>query len=1353
VSDCPFCTYPPARLVLATDLLFAVRDAHPVSEGHTLVIPRRHVATFFDATIEERAAIGEAIVVLKAQLDAELRPRPDGYNVGFNAGEAAGQTVMHLHVHVIPRYTGDVDDPRGGIRGAIPSKRICGDTPPAASKPATTDAVPPTREMDAPSPFVDLPRFVPGQEAHFLDALRRAMQVASEIDILAAFVQHSGITLLAGDLIDALERGAKARILTGDYLGITHPHALARLFTWTTRFENLQVKLFRTADAGSFHPKAYIFVRDEHGTAFVGSSNLSASALTTGVEWNLRSSAAEPGVFRSIRGRFLELFDSSRAETLTAALVADYQSRVRVPPAPEPAPPPPTPHRVQETVLADLARSRSEGHGKGLVVMATGLGKTFLSAFDFQRIGGRRALFIAHREEILDQAADAWARVFPDRSIGMLTGKRKESDSDLVFASVQTLSREQHLRGFPPNHFDYIVIDEFHHAAAASYRKLLAHFTPRFLLGLTATPHRTDGAALLDLCGGHEVARVSLVDGISRGMLVPFRYFGVRDDLEFQDIPWRSGRFDPDALTRMIATRERAAQALREYRSHAPASGRRALVFCCSRRHADFVAQYFSDHGHPAAAVHSGPSSAPRAASLERLRRGELEVICAVDVFNEGVDLPDVNMIVMLRPTESSVIFIQQLGRGLRRGTSVDKRELVVVDFIGNHRAFMVKPMALLALIGREEPPSVALRSIRSGLVLPAGCSVEIETELIDMLERIARTSADDRLIHAYTSFQETHGRRPSAAEIVAQGVNLRLAVKPHGTWFDFVASRDDLGADEAAVLERHRAWFRDLQTIAVQRSHMMIALDELDAMDALHTDVDVAVLAERCRAHLVADPVLRRELEELEAPGGDRAELTRRWRGAALDRFHAAKGFSRRWFRLDADRLVSDLRVTPDDRAIFDAMTGELVQMRLEEHRTNNRTAGRVIEFVTPIELEVGHFGGNPILRFDRKRRPDIPEGEVDVRVDDQTLTLRFTSNAVLGASDREGGPNLLPQLMRRWFGPAAGLAGTRHFVELVRSTTDASAPWQLRARRGAPAIVDVIPFGRVPFYDDLRAACGIAEVQPASHDRATAIAVRASRPIDPKRHFVVRASGSSMDGGPSPIRDGDLVLLEWITVTDPREIESKPVLLTGGRADELMAYLKIPVRKGGRWLLRSTNHDEPDRPIESDVTLRVVGRVLEVVEERTGPVLWGLYDRDAIAELFGHQNNPSWRVGHRDIDVDGQPHTVLMVNLHKGSDVPLEHRYADRFLSREELQWESQVTTTASGAKGQRITGQHKDRRTIHLFVRYKTKDEAGKGEPYTYCGTLQYLRHEGELPMRVWFRLDEPLPEGLFRVWGGG
>ena len=239
-------------------------------------------------------------------------------------------------------------------------------------------------------------------------------------------------------------------------------------------------------------------------------------------------------------------------------------------------------------------------------------------------------------------------------------------------------------------------------------------------------------------------------------------------------------------------------------------------------------------------------------------------------------------------------------------------------------------------------------------------------------------------------------------------------------------------------------------------------------------------------------------------------------------------------------------------------------------------------------------------------------------------------------------------------------------------------------------------------------------------------------------------------MDGGDVPIEDGALVLCAWNTVSNPSDVEGQPVLLTGTAGDDTVAYLKIPVRKDGRWFLRSSNPTVEDQSIDANVTLRVVARVLEVVDERRGPVLWGLYDRDSIAELFGQENNPSWKTGHRDVDMEGNPQTVLMVNLRKPKGTPLEHRYADRFISSSKFQWESQASSTVSGAKGQRIIHHKRDQRAIHLFVRYHTKDAGGSAEPLTYCGTLDYKRHEDEQPIRVWFDLNTPLPDGLWRSW---
>ena len=296
-------------------------------------------------------------------------------------------------------------------------------------------------------------------------------------------------------------------------------------------------------------------------------------------------------------------------------------------------------------------------------MLATGLGKTWLAGFDCDRPEFNRILFVAHREEILDQAVAVFRRVMPNAHFGRLVAEIREIDADLLFASVQTLGRTNHLSGFRPNHFDYIVIDKFHHAAAATYRQIIEYFVPKFLLGLTATPDRTDGADLLGLCQENLVFQADMPDGIGGGHLCPFHYFGVPDEVDYANIPWRNAQFDLNELTAAVATEARAAKALEQFRK---LGGKRCIAFCCSQRHADFMADFFVREGVAAVAVHSGPGSAPRATSLEQLRAGELQVVFAVDMFNEGVDVPTIDTVLMLRPTKSTIIWLQQLGRGLR---------------------------------------------------------------------------------------------------------------------------------------------------------------------------------------------------------------------------------------------------------------------------------------------------------------------------------------------------------------------------------------------------------------------------------------------------------------------------------------------------------------------------------------------------------------------------------------------------------------------------------------------------------------------------------------------------------------
>ena len=371
-----------------------------------------------------------------------------------------------------------------------------------------------------------------------------------------------------------------------------------------------------------------------------------------------------------------------------------------------------------------MEQTRADGFTAGLVVLATGLGKTWLAAFDSDRSEFHRVLFVAHREEILNQAIETFRRIRPKARIGRLAGDRRETEADLLFASVQTLGRFNHLSGFAPNHFDYIVIDEFHHAAASTYRRIIDHFSPKFLIGLTATPERTDGGDLLGLCQENLVFQAGIHEGIEGRHLCPFHYFGVPDDVDYANIPWRNAKFDLDELTAAVATENRAQNAIDHLLK---LGGRRTLGFCCSQRHANFMAAFCNEKGIRAVAVHAGAGSAPRASSLQRLQAGELDIVFAVDMFNEGLDVPTVDTVLMLRPTELTIIWLQQLGRELRLAPEKDR--LVVIDYIGNHRAFVMKLRSLAALtdveVGSRGRIREFLEAVRENTIaLPSGCEV-----------------------------------------------------------------------------------------------------------------------------------------------------------------------------------------------------------------------------------------------------------------------------------------------------------------------------------------------------------------------------------------------------------------------------------------------------------------------------------------------------------------------------------------------------------------------------------------------------------------------------------------------------
>lgn len=1177
----PFRAIPAGEWLAENRSGFAIWDKFPVTPGHALVVPFRQVATWWEAAPDEQADLLALVAEVKMLLD-ELH-HPHGYNVGFNAGAAAGQTVDHLHIHVIPRYDGDVPDPRGGVRHVIPSKgNYLAPAPPDAATGA-----PATELFDARR-----------EESRLKLELLRCLRAEAfdRIDLVVSFIMRSGLDLILDRLEDAVARGARARVLTTDYLDVTDPDALAQLLDLqeATRsgHGSLEARVWQDR-SGSFHPKAYLFwsSTDRVARGFVGSSNLSASGIDGGVEWNLAV-----GQVDRLRAAFEELWADPRSARLDHRLLRDYRARrdprrPRTEPIPigveiEPPRQPVAPTAIQQEALRALEDTRSEGYTAGLVVMATGLGKTWLAAFDSSRPAVRRTLFVAHREEILRQSLEVFRQVRPDAELGIFSGAEKQPDADVVFASIQTLHRR--LGEFEPDAFDYVVVDEFHHAAAETYRRTIDHFRAGFLLGLTATPERMDGADLLALCGDNLVFDCDLVEGIRRGELSPFRYQGLADRTDFEPIPWRNGRFDPEALTRAVETRERADQALEAWRTH---GGGPTVGFCCSITHADHMAGHFTAAGLRAVAVHSGPTSAPRRESVEQLRAGELDVIFTVDVFNEGVDVPEIRTVLMLRPTDSPVVFLQQLGRGLRKAATSGKAHLQVVDFIGNHRSFLAKPRVLLSL-GSARNPTVAeaLEAARRGeFDLPAGCSVAYELEAVDLLAalvRTARTSATDALADYCREYTAEHGYRPTAVQAFRARMNPRSARTRHGHWFALLAELGLLSEAEQAVVEAQGPVLRVLETTSVTKSYKLVTLRALLHDGALRSGTDVATLAATSRDLVTGDPRLVADVRGQKIPdprviAADRWE--RFWRKWPVE--HLTTGADP-LFRLDGDRLLPTFEVPEGSGDTFDALVAELVEWRLAEYllRDSAATGGS-------IRCRVTHADGRPIVMLDRKRYPELPEGWTEVTADGETLRLNLVKIAVNVAERPGESGNALHDLLRSWFGPSAGHPGTRHTVVLRQLGTG----WELRPEGGVGSGEAEV----IPLFPSYEVACGALDA-PAAIAEATTIPLTllAERALDPTRHFVAFASGDSMDGGPDPIAHGDPLLFEWARDVSRADLIGERVLVQQTMPDGVGAVLKRLERGPDGWVLAS---DAPGHPsIAGRADLRIVARLDRRLEAR---------------------------------------------------------------------------------------------------------------------------------------------------------
>ena len=669
--------------------------------------------------------------------------------------------------------------------------------------------------------------------------LKMSMLKASKIDMIVSFLMESGVRMILKDLKAALDRDVSVRILTGNYLGITQPSALCLIKKELGNRVDLR---FYNDKERSFHPKSYIFHYDNMGEIYIGSSNISRSALTSGIEWNYRfNSLGDKKNFDLFYAAFVDLFENH-------SLVIDDQELTRYSrnwhkPAVskdlakyddlEDVSDAKTemlfqPRGAQIEALYALQDSRAEGATKGLVQAATGVGKTYLAAFDSAKY--KRVLFVAHREEILKQAAMSFRNVRQSDDYGFFYGKQKDTTKSVIFASVATLGRSEYLREefFAPDYFDYLVIDEFHHAVNEQYQRIVNYFKPQFLLGLTATPERLDGKNIYEICDYNVPYEISLKEAINKGALVPFHYYGIYDETDYSSLHLVKGRYDEKELNETYIGNVKRYDLI--YKYYQKYRSKRALGFCCSRRHAEEMAKEFCKRGIKAVAVYSnadGEFAEDRDRAIARLKDQDIHVIFSVDMFNEGVDIATLDMVMFLRPTESPTVFLQQLGRGLR--TSKGKEYLNVLDFIGNYEKAGRAPLLLSGAKALEEKTVHDYSSIE----YPDDCIVDFDMRLIDLFKEMDKKSLSikERIQQEFYRVKELlDGKVPTRMELFTYMDDdiYRYCIRhakenPFRRYLDFLNEMNELSAAEQEVYSGiGREFLALIETTDMQKVYKM---------------------------------------------------------------------------------------------------------------------------------------------------------------------------------------------------------------------------------------------------------------------------------------------------------------------------------------------------------------------------------------------------------------------------------------------------------------------------------------------------------------------------------------------------
>ena len=660
-------------------------------------------------------------------------------------------------------------------------------------------------------------------------SLQDELDTCTDFFISVAFVTQAGLCFLKTHFADLAKKGIRGRLITSNYLAFNNPDVFRSLL----EIKNIDVRIL---EQEGFHIKGYLFKQADYHSMIIGSSNLTANALKKNIEWNVRLTSLENGELLIDAKRELEKMWHD-ATTLTAQWVDDYskvwsatskeivQTKVEEDQAVYSII---RPNSMQQVALENLTKLRDEGRRKGLVISATGTGKTYLSAFDVRNAEPTRMLFIVHREQILKSARDTFKKVLggPDEDFGILSGNSKDISAKYLFATIQTISMQATLDSFLPDAFDYILIDEVHKAGASSYHEVINHFKPNFLLGMTATPERTDDFNIFELFDYNIAYEIRLQEALEEDLLCPFHYFGVTDYENNGAVIEEGTRFNN------LVAEDRVKFIIEKIKYYGVSQHKiKGLVFCSSKEEASTLSDMFNIRGFHTAYLSGDDTIEHRESVITDLEKGDLAYIFTVDVFNEGIDIPSVNQIIMLRQTKSSIIFIQQLGRGLRKHQS--KEYVTVIDFIGNYKNNYMIPIALSGDVSQNKD-SIRRDTFETNYI--SGIS-SINFEAIAK-ERIfksidaAKLDSMRSIRSSYIKLKNRLNRIPLLSDFFEQkslDPFLIVSGKVNGinTYYDFLLKMDD-NADKISNLENKYLMIISREFLTGVRKHDPLLSSEM---------------------------------------------------------------------------------------------------------------------------------------------------------------------------------------------------------------------------------------------------------------------------------------------------------------------------------------------------------------------------------------------------------------------------------------------------------------------------------------------------------------------------------------------